>query len=250
MHIEHEDHVYGLPIPHGHAVGDGFVTVSAQAAGPGQLTLLTPTAVHHQVFSVVRLRAGYDLAEVDAFLSTVETTISLLWQDNAHLRERLAAATPAPADMLAAAEESARGTIEAARQESREAVEAATREAQETVGAARQEAQETVEAARQEAQETVETARREARELLAEARAGAERVRLDAAAAAEALTRTARLAYQEAIEEQFNQFDAVLADHGRQLQDSLNTQLGRLRTVLEDVATPGHGTRIGPLAAQ
>ncbi|MFI7222973.1 DivIVA domain-containing protein [Nonomuraea angiospora] len=239
MHIEHEDHVYGLPIPHGHAVGDGFVTVPAQAAGPGQLTLLTPTAVHHQVFTVVRLRAGYDLAEVDAFLSTVETTISLLWQDNAHLRERLAAATPAPADMLAAAEESARETIEAARQESREAVEAATREAQETV-----------EAARQEAQETVEAARREAHELLAEARAGAERVRLDAAAAAEALTRTARLAYQEAIEEQFSQFDAVLADHGRQLRDSMNTQLGRLRTVLEDVATPGHGTRVGPLAAQ
>ncbi|MEV4360732.1 DivIVA domain-containing protein [Nonomuraea sp. NPDC049625] len=228
MHIEHEDHVYGLPIPHGHAVGDGFVTVPAQAAGPGQLTLLTPTAVHHQVFTVVRLRAGYDLAEVDAFLSTVETTISLLWQDNAHLRERLAAATPAPADMLAAAEESARETVKVARHEARQAVEAA----------------------REEARETVEAARQEARHMLTEARAGAERVRLDAAAAAEALTRTARLAYQEAIEEQFNEFDAVLADHGRQLQDSLHAQLGRLRTVLEDVATPGHGTHTGPLAAQ
>ncbi|MEV4576306.1 DivIVA domain-containing protein [Nonomuraea jabiensis] len=228
MHIEHEDHVYGLPIPHGHPAGDGFVTVPAQAAGPGQLTLLTPTAVHHQVFTVVRLRAGYDLAEVDAFLSTVETTISLLWQDNAHLRERLAAATPVPADMLAAAEESARETIEAARQGARE----------------------TVEAARHEARETVEAAREEARQIVTEARAGAERVRLDAAAAAEALTRTARLAYQEAIEEQFNQFDAVLADHGRQLQDSLHTQLGRLRTVLEDVATPGHATHTGPFAAQ
>ncbi|MFI7132370.1 DivIVA domain-containing protein [Nonomuraea sp. NPDC050153] len=207
MHIEHEDHVYGLPIPDGHAAdGDGFVTVPAQAAGPGQLTLLTPTAVHHQVFSVVRLRAGYDLAEVDTFLSTVETTISLLWQDNAHLRERLAAAVPAPADTLAAAEESAR--------------------------------------------ETVEIARQEARRILTEARAEAERLRLDAAAAAEALTRTARLAYQEAIEEQLNQFDTVLTDHGRRLQDSLHTQLGRLRTVLEDVSTPAHGARTGPLAAQ
>ncbi|MFI6738659.1 DivIVA domain-containing protein [Nonomuraea sp. NPDC050451] len=206
MHIEHEDHVYGLPIPHGHAAGDGFVTVPAQAAGPGQLTLLTPTAVHHQVFTVVRLRAGYDLAEVDAFLSTVETTISLLWQDNAHLRERLAAATPAPADTLAAAEEGAR--------------------------------------------EIVENARQEAWQILTEARADAERVRLDAAAAAEALTRTARLAYQEAIEEQLDQFDTVLAEHGRQLQDSLRSQLGRLRGVLEDVATPGHGVHTGPLAAQ
>ncbi|MET7328352.1 DivIVA domain-containing protein [Nonomuraea sp. NPDC005650] len=218
MHIEHEDHVYGLPIPHGHtADGDGFVAVSAQAAGPGQLTLLTPTAVHHQVFSVVRLRAGYDLAEVDAFLSTVETTIGLLWQDNAHLRQRLAAAVPAPADTLAAAEESAR---------------------------------ETVEDARREARETVENARQEARQIMAEASAEAERLRLDAAAAAEALTRTARLAYQEAIEEQLNQLDTVLTDHGRRLQDSLHTQLGRLRTVLEDVATPAHVAHTSPFAAQ
>ncbi|MFI7642590.1 DivIVA domain-containing protein [Nonomuraea sp. NPDC049400] len=206
MHIKHEEHDHRLRLPFSHAVDDA-ATLPVQAAGPGQLTLLTPTAVHHQVFTVVRLRAGYDLAEVDAFLAGVESTLGLLWQDNAHLRERLASlpVPPVPADMQAEAEQTA--------------------------------------------QETVEIARQEARQILAEARAEADRLRREAAAAAEALTRTAHLAYREVIEEQLDQFDTVLSDHGRQLQESLRGQLGRLRDVLEDLATPGHGTYTGPAAA-
>ncbi|KAB8189767.1 DivIVA domain-containing protein [Nonomuraea phyllanthi] len=208
MHIEHEEHDHRLQLPHSHAATlDDTVTLPVQAAGPGQLTLLTPAAVHHQVFTVVRLRAGYDLAEVDAFLAGVETTLSLLWQDNAHLRERLAAVPvpPSPAERLAEAEQSA--------------------------------------------QQTVEVAREEARRLLDEARDDAERLRQEAAAAAEAVTRAARLAYRAAIEEQFDHFDSVLSDHGRQLQDSLRDQLGRLRTVLEDLAAPSRAAQTGPLAA-
>ncbi|GAA3204783.1 DivIVA domain-containing protein [Nonomuraea helvata] len=205
MHVKHEEHDHRLQLPFSHAVGDDSGALPVHAAGPGQLALLTPAAVHHQVFSVVRLRAGYDLAEVDAFLASVETTLGLLWQDNAHLRERLAniPVPPSPSDTLAEAERAA--------------------------------------------QETVETARQEARQILAEARAEAQRVRREAAAVAEALARTARVAYREAVEEQLDQFDAALSHHGRQLQDSLRAQLGRLRGALEDPAMPdiapsGHGT--------
>ncbi|WP_433442948.1 DivIVA domain-containing protein [Nonomuraea sp. CA-141351] len=207
MHIKHEDHDHRLRLPFSHAIGDDTDMLPVQAAGPGQLTLLTPAAVHHQVFTVVRLRAGYDLAEVDAFLASVETTLGLLWQDNAHLRERLAniPVPQIPADLLAEAEQTAQDTVEAAQQE--------------------------------------------ARQILAEARADAERLRREAAAAADALTQAARLAYREAIEEQLDQFDMVLSDHGRHLQNSLRAQLGRLRTVLEDIATPGHAAHAGPVAA-
>ncbi|MEV4109751.1 DivIVA domain-containing protein [Nonomuraea sp. NPDC049695] len=194
MHVKHEEHDHRLQLPFSHAVGDDPGALPVHAAGPGQLALLTPAAVHHQVFSVVRLRAGYDLAEVDAFLASVETTLGLLWQDNAHLRERLANIPVPPSLSLAEAERAA--------------------------------------------QETVETARQEARQILAEARAEAQRLRREAAAAAEALTRTARVA----VEEQLDQFDAVLSHHGRQLQDSLRAQLGRLRGALDDPATPDHAT--------
>ncbi|MEV0231860.1 DivIVA domain-containing protein [Nonomuraea sp. NPDC050786] len=197
MHVKHEEHDHRLQLPFSHAVGDDSGALPVHAAGPGQLALLTPAAVHHQVFTVVRLRAGYDLAEVDAFLASVETTLGLLWQDNAHLRERLASipVPPSPSDALAEAERAGR--------------------------------------------ETVESARQEARQIIAEARAEAQRLRREAAAAAEALTRTARLAYREAVEEQLDQFDAALSHHGRQLQDSLRAQLGRLRGALEDPAPPG-----------
>ncbi|MEV1176105.1 DivIVA domain-containing protein, partial [Nonomuraea sp. NPDC049784] len=99
---------------------NGPVSLPVQVNGHGQSALLTAATVHNQVFSVVRLRSGYDLAEVDDFLARVETTLSRLWQDNAHLRERLAAGPAVPpgsADELAAAEQTAQETITAAQRE-------------------------------------------------------------------------------------------------------------------------------------
>lgn len=48
--------------------------------------LLSPAAVRNQVFTVVRLRGGYDLAEVDRFLGLVEITLTRLLQENEELR--------------------------------------------------------------------------------------------------------------------------------------------------------------------
>ncbi|MFI7109727.1 DivIVA domain-containing protein [Nonomuraea sp. NPDC050227] len=164
MHAEHEDHDHdhdrGLHLPHSHAALDGATTPPLQAGTPGRLALLTASAVHHQVFTVVRLRSGYDLAEVDAFLSQVETTLSLLWQDNTQLRERLGAAPPVsmPTDagVLAAAHRSA--------------------------------------------QEALESAQQEAHQILADARTDAERLRREAASAADALTRAAHQALDEQLD--------------------------------------------------
>ncbi|MFE3448798.1 DivIVA domain-containing protein [Nonomuraea sp. NPDC059194] len=54
--------------------------------------LLTPAEVHHQVFTTVRFREGYDLAEVDAFLGQVEVTINTILRENTELSAQLAAA--------------------------------------------------------------------------------------------------------------------------------------------------------------
>ncbi|MGW6503063.1 DivIVA domain-containing protein [Nonomuraea angiospora] len=129
----------------------------------GQLALLTAAAVHHQVFTVVRLRGGYDLAEVDAFLSRVETTLSLLWGDNAQLRERLAANAVAPSDASAGAEVLA--------------------------------------AAHRSAEKTITAAQHEARQILAAAHAEAEQRQREAAAAADSLTQAARQAIDEQIDQ-------------------------------------------------
>ena len=43
---------------------------------------LTPTEVHAQQFTTVRMRTGYDMDEVDAFLDVVEAEISRLLGDN------------------------------------------------------------------------------------------------------------------------------------------------------------------------
>lgn len=53
---------------------------------------LSPAAVRNQVFTVVRLREGYDLAEVDTFLGQVEATFTMLVQENAELHARATAA--------------------------------------------------------------------------------------------------------------------------------------------------------------
>ncbi|MFF0329031.1 DivIVA domain-containing protein [Nonomuraea angiospora] len=163
MHAEHDEHDHGPHLPHSHAAADSATSPSLQAVMSGQLALLTAAAVHHQVFTVVRLRGGYDLAEVDAFLSRVETTLSLLWGDNAQLRERLAANAVAPSDASAGAEVLA--------------------------------------AAHRSAEKTITAAQHEARQILAAAHAEAEQRHREAAAAADSLTQAARQAIDEQIDQ-------------------------------------------------
>ncbi|WP_328731885.1 DivIVA domain-containing protein [Streptomyces caniferus] len=52
--------------------------------------LLTPDDVHHKRFATVRLREGYDLAEVDHFLHRVESSLARLFSENNALRQQAA----------------------------------------------------------------------------------------------------------------------------------------------------------------
>ncbi|WP_329081278.1 DivIVA domain-containing protein [Streptosporangium sp. NBC_01469] len=98
--------------------------------GPGLsagVSRLSPAAVRNQVFTVVRLREGYDLAEVDTFLGQVETTFTVLVQENAELYARVSAAERAarqarPAEervtrIMAMAQDSADRMLAAAEQQ-------------------------------------------------------------------------------------------------------------------------------------
>ncbi|MEU4536573.1 DivIVA domain-containing protein [Streptosporangium sp. NPDC023825] len=88
---------------------------------------LSPAAVRNQVFTVVRLREGYDLAEVDTFLGHVETTFTMLVQENAELHARATTAERAarhagPAEervtrIMAMAQDSADRILAAAEQQ-------------------------------------------------------------------------------------------------------------------------------------
>lgn len=84
--------------------------------------LLTPHDVRSKVFPTVRLREGYDLAEVDTFLGEVEFTLRRVLQDKQRLSVQLAACRGAPeedggARVLARAQRAAEVMIAQAEQE-------------------------------------------------------------------------------------------------------------------------------------
>lgn len=58
--------------------------------------VLTPQDIHDQQFATVRMRVGYDMDEVDAFLDVVETEITRLLAENDDLRAQLAQAQSRP----------------------------------------------------------------------------------------------------------------------------------------------------------
>src|SRR5664279_2516785 len=61
---------------------------------------LTPEDVRNKQFSTVRLREGYEMDEVDAFLDEVEAELTRLGRDNEDMRTRMSVASrqaaPAP----------------------------------------------------------------------------------------------------------------------------------------------------------
>jgi DivIVA domain-containing protein len=65
---------------------------------------LTPTDVHNQQFTTVRMRTGYDMDEVDSFLDVVEAEIGRLLTENDDLRAQL---TQAQSRILAAEQRAA-----------------------------------------------------------------------------------------------------------------------------------------------
>ncbi|MFG1697146.1 DivIVA domain-containing protein [Nonomuraea sp. NPDC049309] len=174
----HDQHLHGRADS-----GDGHLTDATHTIGAGSAEVLTPAAVHHQVFSVVRLREGYNLAEVDAFLTRVESSLAALWRDNKELGERLDSAQRA-------------------------------------------------------GQDAVEAARLQAEQILAEAYAQAEQVQREALTAAETLVHRACSAHRQALEDQIDQLETTVAEHGRQLQHGLTVQVTQLRGLLQHTPFP------------
>ena len=57
---------------------------------------LTPQLVHDKQFNTVKMRTGYDMDEVDAFLDEVESALGSLMVENDDLRAQLAQKPAAP----------------------------------------------------------------------------------------------------------------------------------------------------------
>ena len=182
---------------------------------------LTPTDVANKQFTVTRVKAGYAIDEVDAFLDEVETELARLLRENNDLRTRpstplppafggpepvAAPAPPAPAPApepepvaepvapLGATEgqEAALRTLLLAQRTADEAVAEARAEAAQIVAAAQAEADAALESARAEAEQTLAAARTEAEQTRASARAEADSTLSRARAEAERTVDTAR----------------------------------------------------------
>ncbi|GAA0396811.1 hypothetical protein GCM10009530_55490 [Microbispora corallina] len=166
-----------------------------------RLGLLSPAAVRNQVFSVVRLREGYDLAEVDTFLGLVEITLTTLVHDNEDLRGRLRAA------------------VQAGRQARTESA---------TAGRV-------VEIAHEAAERVVTLARQEAEAILAEARQQAEGLERESLERAVALQREVRQSQREALDRRIDDLQEFIDDFGSRLRESLNGEPDHLEALLEEL---------------
>lgn len=184
---------------HGHAVLD----VADRAAPPhrdppGISGLLTPAAVRNQVFKVVRLREGYDLAEVDRFLGLMEATLISVLRDNENLRARAA-------------------------------------EQGESQAFAGESAARIVDVAQEAADRTLALAHEEARAILARARQQAEQVEHAALDMAAALQREARGIPREVLASHIHSLHTFIAAFGSGLKDTLDGQIDRLHSLLDEL---------------
>ncbi|MFF0312172.1 DivIVA domain-containing protein [Streptosporangium sp. NPDC004379] len=187
-----------------HAGQDGPPAAPALPDPPAAAGLLTPAAVRNQVFTVVRLREGYDLAEVDQFLGQVETTLIRVLCDNADLRARAADG---------------------------DGGRAGGGEDERVSGIARRAADRTLALAHQEARAILEQARRTAEQL-------------ERAAWRNASARHPRSpsVSPEALDERIQRLHTAVAASGSGLRDAIDGQISRLHTLLDelrDLTRPG-----------
>ncbi|MGW0058848.1 DivIVA domain-containing protein [Streptosporangium sandarakinum] len=192
-----EEHGHG----HGsaeHAGQDGPPAAPALPDPPAAAGLLTPAAVRNQVFTVVRLREGYDLTEVDQFLGQVETTLIRVLRDNAELRAR--AAVNGNGERPAGGEGAHVSDI-----------------------------------VRQAADRALALAHQEARAILEQARRTAEQ--LERAAWRDASTRHPRdpAVSPEVLNERIQSLRAVVTASGGDLKDALDGQISRLHALLDEL---------------
>ncbi|GII32660.1 DivIVA domain-containing protein [Planotetraspora mira] len=202
---------------HGHSAVDVAENGSAVRAGSdphGVTGLLSPAAVRNQVFTVVRLREGYDLAEVDRFLGQVETTLSRVLRDNEELRVR---------------QDQAEQNIQRA------------------VLSPGDSAVRIVEIAQEAADRTLAMAQEEAHAILARAQEQAEMVESDALGRAALLQREARESHRDVLERRVEGLHAFVADLGARLREIVDGEIGRLHGLLDEL--PDFGG-VQPILAQ
>ncbi len=148
---------------------------------------------------MVRLREGYALAEVDAFLSQVEATLTRLLRENEELRI-----------LHAQADERAQQVRLSPGERAARIVEIAQENADWTISSARQEAQTILTRAREEAEETV----------------------ADALDRATALQREIQEGRREALDQRIRSLSTFITDFDSQMQETLKGQIGHLHRLI------------------
>ena len=135
-HAGHADDGHGAHAGHDHLHPHAETTSVLHLQADGRL--VTPAEVRNKVFATVRVREGYDMAQVDDFLDQVEATLERILRENAELRTRPArsAAGESAPQIIALAQEAAERAVMMAKEQGREIVadardraEAARREA-------------------------------------------------------------------------------------------------------------------------
>ena len=178
--------------------------------------VLRPEDVREKRFTPVRMRGGYDVGEVDAFLDEVETELTRLGAEKEDLESRLAG-TGGPG---------AAGGTEPSKAAAR-LLEIATRNAEELQEEARATAAELVEKARAEATATEEQAREQAERVESDARSRAQLLDSETAERrAEALTALER--EREALRAEVEQLRAFEREYRSRLRQYLAEQLEAL----------------------
>ncbi len=201
---------------------------------------LTPEDVSNKRFTPVRLREGYDMGEVDAFLDEVEAELSRLHRENDDLRAKLSATgetPPAPVAVEEKVPEPVEDKVEPKPEPKVEEPErteprpvAPSEEIRVTTAAeASSAATRLLELATRNADELVAEARQEAEEIVVAARTDAERVQAESLAKAEQLDTEARTRAQQLDAETDNRRREVLGEIERE-KTRLDTEVANLRT--------------------
>lgn len=195
---------------HGHGHGHDTEVLEGDpvpfGSHDGVSRLLTPGDVRNQVFTVVRLREGYDLAEVDGFLGRVESALSRLLRENEELRSRVNTTACAALEAPPSPGERAARIVEVAE-------EAADR--------------------------IVATARKEADTILTQARERAEDLGRDTVERMLELQRQAQKTRREVMERRLRDLQALVADFDSVLRQCFHDHTDQMLRVLDELEDPG-----------
>ncbi|MDQ3095222.1 MAG: DivIVA domain-containing protein [Actinomycetota bacterium] len=190
---------------------------------------LTPEDVHKKTFTPVRLREGYDMAEVDLFLDEVEVELTRLHAEDDDLRAKLATASTSGPPPQTAPSPLAVSTPESGKGPEPSAPEATQLPPVKTVREASSAAARLLEIAAQNADQLVGEAQGDADRILGESRIKAERLEVDAKAKSERLEADAKTRAEKLDAETSERREEMFGELERG-RDSLAHELDELRS--------------------